>query len=83
MALNFRRIKSWKKALKGFGDSKNTHSVLYIVMGTSVTDLNRDFHDLGTVIKILLDFEYQSYYHEVTRGQPIKENLSKKDIPHR
>ena len=46
-------------------------------MGTSVTDLNRDFHDPDTVIKILLDFEYQSYYHEVTRGQPIKDKLSK------
>ena len=46
-----------------------------MVMGTSVTDLNSDFHDLGTVRKILLDFEYQFYYHEVTRGQPIKDKL--------
>ena len=28
-------------------------------------------------------FKYQSFYHEVTRGQLIKDNLSKKEITHR
>ena len=44
------------------------------------SNLNRDFHDLGKVIKIKLHFKYQSYYHRShavsLRRQAIQERYS-------